>query len=133
MATASPAFGSDILLTSREVVLIGEVLRIEDTLRQNFMVDSTASQESVDIALEQLQGIVSRISSEDTLIWNFVEELSEWLRTETLKRTEFCRFNLETMLEEARAIKGSELTEAEVSQFVDFVDDLEQVRRGLDA
>lgn len=132
MALAPNPFSSDLLLTSREVVLIGEIVRLEEVLRRNFKVGSAAAQETVEICLEQLQGIVGRLSSEDSLVWNFIEDLSEWLRMETLNRTEFGNYSLETLLSEARDLKGSELTEAEVSQFVEFADELDQVRRCLE-
>jgi hypothetical protein len=132
MALVAHDFGKDVLLTSREVVLIGEILRLEEILKSNYMVESASAQEVVEIALDQLQGVIARLSSEDVLVWGFVEQVSEWLRQKTLVKAEFGQFNLETMLLEARLLKGSELTEEEVSQFVEFANEIDEVRRGLE-
>lgn len=121
-----------MLLSSRELVLIGEVLRLEASLKTHLLVDTTGSQEASSLALEQLEGLTDRLSSEDTLVWNFVDDLTAWMREAIVTRYGQSDFSLAHLLEEAQFAKGSALTEDEVSQFVTFVDGIDSARKDLE-
>jgi hypothetical protein len=67
-------------LSPRELVLLNEIFRIEGELRRYAKLASPVERESYDLIVDQLQLVISRLSSEDDLLLAHVGRVSMWLQ-----------------------------------------------------
>ena len=68
-------------LTERELVLLTEILRIEADLQQFCALETEGEKVMVELLLDQLELLVSRLSPEDSTLWNHIGCVLEWVRT----------------------------------------------------
>jgi hypothetical protein len=119
-------------LSQRDMVLLGEILRIENELERYAALRAEGERIMYELLLTQFELVVGKLSSEDDELWGHVWRVVDWLRFEALQRSEQ-GYSLAAMIERAEAVKGGPLSREEYEQFSELAQEIADVDRELSA
>jgi hypothetical protein len=118
-------------LSERELVLLYDLVRIDNEFERCGRMETVAERELHELLLDQLRLLMARLSPEDTLIWQCVEQVVDRLRVESLERSTAEDYSLDAIVRRAEEAKGGPLSKEEYDHLAELAEELAEVDRKL--